>query len=148
MHLVVLGELQHDALEREAGQQLAALRRQQGLRGDVERHVAVDVVEQCRAAGQGEQLQAVPLADAVGLVEDDVGRALPLRGEAAERLGADPGAGAEADDGLQDDVRPAGGHDRCEAVADLGVALLQPHLRLDDQGRGVGEHIHQRQVAR
>jgi hypothetical protein len=44
-------------------------------------------------------------ADAVGLVEDDVGRAVPRSGEAAEDLGADPGAGVQVDDGLQDDVR-------------------------------------------
>ena len=87
-------------------------------------------------------------ADAVGLVEHDVGRAVPRGGEAAEGLGADPGAGVQVDDGLQDDVRTAGGHHRLEAVADLGLPLLQPDLRLDHQGRGVGEHLHERQVAR
>ena len=41
------------------------------------------------------------------LGEDGVRGLAPLGREAAERLGADPGAGGEVDDGLQDDDRAA-----------------------------------------
>ena len=66
-----------------------------------------------------EQLQPVAEVDAVRLGEDDVGRHAPLRGEPAQRLGADAGAGGEVDDRLQRDDRAAVGDQRREPVLDL-----------------------------
>ena len=81
------------------------------------------------------------------LVEADVRRLGPVRREAAQCLGADPGAGRELDDRLQDDERAAGLHQRGQPFRDLVAAQLLADAGLDDQGRGVREHLHQRAVA-
>ena len=147
LDLVVLGQLEEHAIERQPGQQLAELGREQGGGGDVHRDVAADAVEMDGGRLEGEQLQPVAQPDAVRLREADVGGHAPLGGEAAERLGAHPPAGGEVDDRLQDDDRAARGHERVEPVGDLGAAFLRAHLGLDDHGGGGGEDVHQGLVA-
>lgn len=147
LDLVVLGELEDDAVQRQPAQQLGAPGDEHGGGGDVHRHVAVDPVQELGGALEGLQLQGVSHADAVRLGEDDVGGAAPPGGEAGQRLGAHAGAGGQVDDGLQQDDRAAVGDERVEAALDLGAPLLVADLGLDDDGRRGGEHLHQRQIA-
>ena len=134
-------------MQRQPLQQPHALRGQQGGRRDVHRHVAVDGAQVLGGTLQREQLEGVAETHAVRLGEDDVGGHAPVRREPAERLGADAVAGGQLDDRLQHDDRPAGRHQRHQAVLDLVPPRGFAHARLDDEGSSPGEHVHERLVA-
>ena len=144
---VVLGQLEDDPVEREAGQEQRAARRHQGGRRHVHGDVARDRAQVVGGALEGEQLQRVPAPDAVGLLEADVRRTTPLGGEPAEGLRADPVAALQVDDRLEDHLGPTARHERGQPGLDLVAPGALHHLGLDDHRRGMGEHVHQRLVA-
>ena len=148
LDLVVLGELEQHPVQRQAGEQLAALGGQQGGGGDVHGDVAGDDVEVRPRRARGRAARGGGRARRCALRRSTTSGAWPH--SAGKRLSASAPTRspvARSTMGCSTTSGPPAAMSGLEPVLDLGAALLLAHAGLDDHRRGRGEHVHQRLVA-